>query len=134
MSQNIKPSAWGPHGWKFLHYVSLGAPDKLNEAEANYYRNFYESLQYILPCNSCAKNYAKNIKNHPIDAHLRTRDDLVKWVIDIHNQVNRELGKREYSVEEALPLYLKLRDPFISYLIKSILLIILCVALYAFIR
>ena len=77
MSQNIKPSVWGPHGWKFLHYVSLGAPDKLNIEEANHYRNFYESLQYILPCKSCAKNYAQNIKDHPINDHLKTRDDLV---------------------------------------------------------
>ena len=134
MSQNIKPSVWGPHGWKFLHYVSLGAPDKLNIEEANHYRNFYESLQYILPCKSCAKNYAKNIKDHPIQGHLETRDQLVRWVIEIHNRVNRELGKREYSVEEALPLYLKIREPMIGYLIKFIVLILLCFALYAFIR
>ncbi len=134
MSQNIKPSVWGPHGWKFLHYVSLGAPKNLNESEANHYRNFYESLQYILPCKSCAKNYAQNIKDHPINDHLKTRDDLVRWVIEIHNRVNRELGKREYTVKEAIPLYLEIRDPTMMYFVKFILLILLCFALYSFIR
>jgi len=130
MSQNIKPSVWGPHGWRFLHYVSLGAPDQLNESEANQYRNFYESLQYILPCKSCAQNYAKNIIEHPIENHLKTRDDLVRWVIDIHNRVNRELGKREYTISEAIESHLKLETPILEYLKKLLLLMILCYALY----
>ena len=28
MTNSLKPKIWGPHGWKFLHYVSLGYPEK----------------------------------------------------------------------------------------------------------
>ena len=32
-------------------------------------------------------------------------DSLVKWTIDLHNQVNETLGKRKWGYEEALNLY-----------------------------
>ena len=27
MNQVITPDIWGPHGWKFLHYISFGYPE-----------------------------------------------------------------------------------------------------------
>ena len=42
MSQSIQPNYWGPHGWKFIHYVALGYPENpdlqdlvLNESDNN---------------------------------------------------------------------------------------------------
>ena len=59
MKNSIKPKIWGPHGWKFLHYVSLGYPEKPTDKEKIYYKNFYYSLQNVLPCEKCAQNYKK---------------------------------------------------------------------------
>ena len=30
---NMGPDIWGPHGWKFLHFVTLGYPEKPTENE-----------------------------------------------------------------------------------------------------
>ena len=44
----IKPEFWGPPGWKFMHYISLGYPIHPSENDKLNYKNFYYSLQYIL--------------------------------------------------------------------------------------
>ena len=130
MKQSIKPKIWGPHGWKFMHYVSLGYPNNPSEVDKQNYKNFYTSLQHILPCLKCAQNYSHNLKKYPIDNHLESRDTLVRWVIDIHNQVNNETGKKEYTYIEALDLYKGEPKEFGDYLFKLSVLIIILYFLY----
>jgi hypothetical protein len=134
--QSIKPNIWGPHGWKFLHYVSLGYPSKPTEEDKRNYKNFYTSLQHILPCAKCASNYSHNLKKYPIDNHLSSRDTLIRWVIDIHNKVNNETGKKEYTYEEALSLYTNSDDTkvFGDYLFKIAVLIIILYFLYQLLK
>ena len=134
MKRSIKPKIWGPHGWKFMHYVSLGYPDNPTESDKQNYKNFYTSLQHILPCAKCAYNYSHNLKKYPIDNHLGSRDTLVRWVIDIHNQVNTELNKKEYTYEEALSLYTEEPPKFGDYLFKIIVLVIILYFLYQLLK
>ena len=134
MKNSIKPKIWGPHGWKFLHYVSLGYPDKPTDKEKMYYKNFYYSLQNVLPCEKCAQNYKKNIIEYPIDNHLQNRDSLVKWVIDIHNKVNYELGKPQLDYEEAISLYLNEESKMLDYCFKAVILIIILIFLYKLLK
>ena len=42
---------------------------------------------------------------YPIENALESRDTLVKWLIHVHNDVNKSLGKREYSYEEVIDIY-----------------------------
>tara|TARA_B100000900_G_scaffold118113_1_gene99563 strand:+ start:1649 stop:2083 length:435 start_codon:yes stop_codon:yes gene_type:complete len=127
---SLKPKIWGPHGWKFMHYVSLGYPNNPSEEDKRNYKDFYTSLQHILPCAKCANNYSHNLKKYPIDNHLGSRDTLVRWVIDIHNQVNNELNKKEYTYEEALSLYTNEHNVFGDYCFKIVVLIIILYFLY----
>lgn len=133
---SIKPSIWGPHGWKFMHYVSLGYPNNPSEEDKRKYKSFYTSLQHILPCAKCSHNYSHNLIKYPIDNHLSSRDSLVRWVIDIHNQVNNETGKKEYTYEEALSLYTDGDDTkvFGDYLFKIAVLIIILYFLYQLLK
>lgn len=134
MKKSIKPKIWGPHGWKFMHYVSLGYPSNPTEEDKRNYKNFYTSLQHILPCAKCANNYSHNLKKYPIDNHLGSRDTLVRWVIDIHNQVSNELNKKEYTYEEALSLYTEEPNVFGDYCFKLIVLIIILYFLYRLLK
>ena len=136
MKHSIKPNIWGPHGWKFMHYVSLGYPVNPTESEKQNYKNFYTSLQHILPCDKCAQNYSHNLQKYPIDNHLESRDSLIKWVIDIHNQVNNETGKKEYTYEEAIDLYMSGPDNKIlgDYLFKLAVLIIILYFVYQILK
>ena len=130
MKQSIKPIVWGPHGWKFMHYVSLGYPQEPTENDKRNYKDFYTSLQNVLPCATCQGNYKKNLSELPIDNALQSRDSLVKWVIDIHNKVNKETNKRELGYDEAIQLYLTDEQPVLEYCFKILVLLIILYFLY----
>ena len=127
--KTIGPNIWGPHGWKFMHYVSLGYPQVPTENDKRNYKEFYSNLKNVLPCKTCAMNYERNLTELPIDNALQSRDSLVKWVIDIHNKVNEELGKPIVSPEDALQLYMKEDKPVLDYCFKILVLIILVMTL-----
>ena len=128
--KSIGPNIWGPHGWKFLHYVSLGYPQEPTENDKRYYKDFYISLQNVLPCETCQGNYKKNLSELPMDNALQSRDSLVKWVIDVHNKVNKESNKRELGYDEAIQLYLTEEQPVLEYCFKILVLIIILYFLY----
>jgi hypothetical protein len=136
MINSIKPAIWGPHGWKFLHYVSLGYPNSPSYEDKSNYKQFYHSLQHVLPCEKCAMNYKQNLVKLPIDNHLESRDSLVKWVIDIHNLVNNELSKEKVSYEEALSLYTNesINSKSLDYCFKLAVLIIILYFLYIILK
>ena len=63
---NLNPKIWGPHTWFFLDSIMLSLPNKLNNEQQNIYKNFFTSLQYVLPCEGCRnhqedQNYQQNI-------------------------------------------------------------------------
>ena len=132
--KSILPAVWGPYGWKFMHYVSLGYPESPSENDKRDYKAFFTSLQNILPCEKCQVNYQKNIYDHPIDNALDNRNSLVKWIIDIHNRVNKELGKNELGNEESVKLYLTEDKPVLEYCFKIAVLLIILYFLYTVLK
>ena len=63
------------------------------------------SLKEVIPCSICKKNYIRHLIEHPIDNYLNSKEDLVKWVIDMHNMVNTETGKKNYSYNTIIKMY-----------------------------
>ena len=88
------PDVWGPHGWKFIHYVTLGYPDNPTEQQKKNYKDFLISLKNVIPCSICANHYAENLNKVPLtDEVMRNRENLIKWGIEIHNVVNESKNK-----------------------------------------
>ena len=101
MNQNI----WGPHFWITLHTITFDYPLNPSSIDKINYANFINSIQYVLPCKICRKNFCRKLKESPIKNYLNTRKNFVYWMIDCHNKVNSETGKRYYSYEEVIKLY-----------------------------
>ena len=101
----MNPLFWGPHGWYFLHSITMHYPKNPSEQEKQIYFNFFKSLENVLPCEKCAYHYSKNLEKLPLEPALESRDKLVRWLIGVHNEVNKETGKREYSYEEVIEEY-----------------------------
>ena len=127
----MHPEFWGSSGWKFLHSITFQYPVKPTVDDKAHYKEFFNSLKYTLPCQKCAYHYSKHLRKYPIDIALKSKDDLVKWLIDVHNEVNKSLGKREYSYQEVIDIYTDEmgnvlgRVSVINVLILSILLTLL---------
>lgn len=89
---NIPPAKWGPHFWMTLHIACLGCQDYKALSE------FVEGYMYIIPCLSCRMHFEQVLVENPIPE----TGDFFKWSVDVHNIVNKRLGKPEFSYEEAL--------------------------------
>jgi hypothetical protein len=101
MNQNI----WGPHLWFSLHTISFNYPLEPTEDDKEKYNNFYLNLQHVIPCSVCKKNYQRHLKEHPLNNYLTNRKKLVYWVIDMHNMVNSEIGKKILSYDIVIKKY-----------------------------
>jgi hypothetical protein len=80
-------------------------PNNPKLEDKNNYKNFFLSLQNVIPCSICKKNYIRHLIEHPIDNHLENRTKFVHWVIDIHNMVNAETGKKILSYDLVMKKY-----------------------------
>ena len=99
------PEVWGPGAWTFLHTITMLYPDNPNIDQKNHHRQLFENLKYTIPCEKCANHYVENLKKYPLDPALESKTLLTKWLIDIHNEVNKKNGKRVYSYEEVDEIY-----------------------------
>jgi Erv1 / Alr family len=89
---------WGPSGWLFLHCVTFGYPYKIDPtnpehlAKQNDYYRFFYYLGKVLPCKYCRNSYDEFFANHSPMRQLGSREELSKWLYDVHNLVNDKLG------------------------------------------
>ncbi len=96
------PAVWGPIFWMTIHITALGYSDKPTYAEKRAAKEFFEGLQFLLPCHVCREHYAEHIKAKPISPYLDSRAALFSWTVELHNKVNESLGKPKLTEVEAL--------------------------------
>ncbi len=102
------PAVWGPIFWMTMHIVALGYSDKPSYSEKKAAKEFYEGLQFLLPCPTCKAHYSENLKVNPISPSLDNRRDLFRWTVNMHNTINKQLGKPTITEEEALSFMARL--------------------------
>ena len=106
------PDVWGPHGWKFIHFVTLGYPNNPSTDDKKKYKKFFELIYTVLPCRLCANHYLENLKINPLsDNVLSNKQELIEWGIKMHNSVNKSHGKRLYNYKDGLAEIIKNSDP-----------------------
>jgi hypothetical protein len=116
----MDPNIWGPGAWLFLHSITLNYPHNPSKIDKEEITNFFNIVGNILPCFYCRDNYKRHIIEFPIKTE--SKKDLVYWLIDIHNDVNKELGKpilsRQEAMDKILCMYRKQsQNPYSCYFI-----------------
>ncbi len=97
------PDVWGPHGWKFIHYITLGYPSYPTDTDKERYYNFFHALKYVIPCSICGNHFIQNLEKTPITKEvLSSKEKLIEWGITMHNHVNKSNGKKVYTYEEGM--------------------------------
>lgn len=103
MNNSCNQDKWGPHAWKYFHTITLSYPIEPTDKHKEAFRREFDDLIYKLPCSECQKHFYITISKNPItDDVLSTKDKLVRWLIDIHNMVNKMLGKKERAPEDMI--------------------------------
>ena len=88
-------SIWGPPMWHVLHTMSFNYPVKPTKEDKDNYYNYFKNLVNVLPCRYCRDNLKKNYKKIKFNKSVfKNRDTLSRFVYNLHEEVNRVLGKK----------------------------------------
>ena len=129
---------WGPSAWNMLHVVAHSFPSSPTDEHRQHMHNFLHLFALHLPCPSCREHFTdllkRNIPEATADA-FRSRDSLVMFMNDAHNEVNRRLGKREFSLTEHYAIYRPreyAKPPDTSCLVPLCVVAIACASIYLY--
>jgi len=98
----LGPETWGPLYWSVIHITALAYSKKPSYSDKKAAKEFFEALQFILPCPICREHLKTHLVKYPITPHLDRREDLFKWTVNLHNEVNKSLNKATFTENEAL--------------------------------
>ena len=88
-------SVWGPSLWHYLHTMSFNYPVSPTSSDKIHYRQFINSLKYVLPCKYCRDNLKKNTIIMPLTNDvLKDRNSFSRYIYNLHEMVNKLLGKK----------------------------------------
>ena len=120
VDNGMMTKVWGPAGWLFLHCVTFGYPYMINNSnqdhstKKNDYLNFFYYLGKVLPCKYCRDSYMEFYKDLNLENNLDTRDQLCRWLYDMHNKVNHKLGVPECQI----PSFTEVKDRYEKFRAK----------------
>ena len=89
------PAVWGGKAWKFIHSIAEGFPDEPTTEQLQSARQFFNNLHFMLPCQKCCVHCKDNLKKNP--PRFTNKQELKKWLISFHNDVNKMLNKPIYT-------------------------------------
>ena len=104
-------SIWGPSAWVFLHSVSFTYPENPSRTDKSRFKDFFEQLCYVLPCKDCCIHYQKELTDTGLEKAIESRDSLSRWLVTVHNNVNRRLGKHIIPYETVKKQYESYKGP-----------------------
>lgn len=95
---------WGKIYWKVLHQSSIIVGTKATHLLDDY-ASLLINLHFILFCNICYNHYiALNPTCNIVLPMLRTKDPIT-WTFKLHNIINKNLKKNEFTIEEFCTIY-----------------------------
>lgn len=89
------PLVWGSSTWLFMHCISFSYPIRPTLKDKETYARFFQLLSNLLPCPTCSQHMQFYLQSNPIRYHLASRTALSKYVIGLHNHVNRIYKKKK---------------------------------------
>lgn len=96
------PSVFGPAYWSYYHISTVHLPEALNPAIANQIRNVLFAIPVTVPCDVCSLHSGNFIsQNKDRLMSLKSGSDFFNFTVDLHNLVNKRLGRHITSYEEA---------------------------------
>ena len=99
---HIHKFTWGEHLWAYIHTLCIvyGLAKDVEQQSQKVIKILY-NIPSIMPCEFCADHLRKLMKDYPPDNCLKAME-LFQWSVELHNKVNQFLGKKLFSIDEAL--------------------------------
>lgn len=94
--------------WTNLHYMAYNVLKDPVSSERLH--KLLEILPiYGMTCGKCRTHYEEFLSNYPqnISEIVSTKTNFARFLLDYHNSVNKSIGKREFSAQEAEMYYIE---------------------------
>lgn len=107
---------WGPSMWHSFHVVCMVKDMKQSDTEVQKRTSqWIQALPGVLPCPTCAVHLKELYETMPTPSPTKDEFEVFRWSVEIHNHVNKRLGKPIVSFEDAAKLYFdKGTDPALN--------------------
>jgi hypothetical protein len=108
VSSTKEPKVFGPPLWFSIHNSAAHYPPSPSPVCQQHTIKFIKSIPYIVPCDDCfihAQNYISQFSDSDLLDITSTRAKYFDWSVKFHNFVNKRLGKRIYTTQEAYDMY-----------------------------
>ncbi len=103
-------TVWGPKAWHMLHSFSIGMNKSIKDSERKCYYLFYKTFAELIPCTVCKSHYVDYFYHiYTIEENEINRTNIKKYIFELHNIVNEEIGKKKISFKKAIELHKKTR-------------------------
>ena len=101
---------WGPSGWQLLHLIA--ADPKPSQQRQTAIAEFFNLLEYVLPCKYCRASFHDYMEEQPLTAAIvGDTDAFGHWVYAIHNRVNDKL-RSQGLLKTVNPSWCSVRDRY----------------------
>lgn len=101
MTSTVDPTVWGPGEWNWIHTNALQVCT-LNAAY--YFASRLRQRCNSLPCQNCRQHAMSYLSSNPPEQWaVQFNDDtaMFRYTVEMHNYVNRRLGKPIISMDQA---------------------------------
>ena len=98
---NITCNSLGVSTWALLHSVAAIYSNHPNDTEKQSLKDFFDGLMYFYPSKS--EIMKEILKEHPLE--YSNREELVYYMCEIHNILNKKLGKKKFICKEAFNVW-----------------------------
>lgn len=85
----------GRSSWTLLHSVAASYPAQPTDQQKGEMKQFLNIFSHIYPCNWCAKDFEKYIRENA--PQVESREELGRWMCEAHNKVNKKLRKPKFD-------------------------------------
>lgn len=93
----------GRHSWALLHSIAASIPTSPSKEQRNKLEEFLELFAELYPCKICSSHFKEILKENPI--RHSSREDFVYYLCELHNNVNRKLGKPIHDCKSAFEVW-----------------------------
>tara|TARA_Y100000991_G_scaffold163808_1_gene125765 strand:+ start:109 stop:540 length:432 start_codon:yes stop_codon:yes gene_type:complete len=94
---DLEPNVWGPHYWFFLHSITFTYPKNPTSATKKKYYDFIHNLPLFIPHKNISKKFVTYLDAYPLTPYLDSSTNFQKWMLFIHNKINKSIGKEELT-------------------------------------
>ena len=98
---NLTCDSLGISTWALLHSVAAIYPNHPNQTEMQSLKDFFDGLMYFYPSKS--ELMEEILSEHPLE--YSNREELIYYMCEIHNLLNKKLGKKKFTCKEAFNVW-----------------------------